>query len=130
MLTLEQLDESCRRNGLTSLVCEQGFKATLQDVLDDYPDVTPTPAGDFGLFVSAMERMLEENLDYGRYSDSGEDDAVGEEHSFKLQNRWDIIEQVATAWVNGEFSGKDKPEKELAQEMATRLAAAGPDGEE
>lgn len=36
MLTLEQLDESCRRNGLTSLVCEGGFKAALQDVIDDY----------------------------------------------------------------------------------------------
>jgi len=128
MLTLEQLDDSCRRNGLTALLCEQDFKATLQDVLDENPDMTPTPAGDFALCEMAMERMLEENLDYGKYSDSESDD-VGEENSFKMQNRWDIIEKVATAWVNGEFSGKEQPEKELAQAMVSRLVAEGPDWE-
>ena len=89
------LSDSCKRNNLTSLICEQGWEETMDDVLADNPDIT---ADD--LKTATMYRMLDENLDYGPFTETDDEDC----HQERMEVRCDICEQVADKWVNGEFA--------------------------
>lgn len=117
-LTLDELDKSCTDNGLTSLICEQGFYATLEDVLNDNPDLDRNSDK---AKVATMERMLEENLNFGALS---EDKDTDEDHSDRLESRWDIIETIAVAWVFGRCAalgcGRENTLKD-AQDMCDYL---------
>ena len=107
------LSESCKRNNLTSLICEQGWEETMDDVLADNPDIT---ADD--LKTATMYRMLDENLDYGDLAEFDDEPY----HQERMEARCDICEQVADKWVNGEFANKPTPELEQARNMSRRLA--------
>ena len=111
-LSLDELAQSCEDNGLTSLICEQDFNATLEDVLSDNPEMEKDSDN---AKVSAMERMLEENLEYGALSD---DDDTDDDHSERLGARWDIIETIAIAWVFGKVKTLSE-----AQAMCNELVA-------
>ena len=95
-LTTEELAKSCEDNGLTCLVCGQGFMATLEDVISDNPGIADSDAK-----VSAMERMLEENVDFGPL---GEEYDTDETHPERLEARWDILGDLAERWVDGRYA--------------------------
>jgi hypothetical protein len=130
MLTREQLIESCRKNGLTSLRCEQDYEATEQDVLDDNPELaadsddaqypSPDAQKDRDLKESVMCRMLEENLDFGPLMET-DDEADRDDHCERMEARCDIVEKVAERWVSGAYTGKLKSELELAQNYCESL---------
>ena len=107
------LSDSCKRNNLTSLICEQGWEETMDDVLADNLDIA---ADD--LLYAAMYRMLDENLDYGDLAEFDDEPY----HQERMEARCDICEQVAEKWVNGEFANKPTPELEQARNMSRRLA--------
>ncbi len=95
-LTTEELAKSCEACGLTSLICEQGFMDTLVDVISDSPGIDDRDAK-----VSAMERMLEENVDFGPL---GAEYDTEENHPERLEARWDILGDLAARWVDGKYA--------------------------
>ena len=107
------LSDSCKRNNFTSLICEQGWEETMDDVLADNPDIA---ADD--LLYAAMYRMLDENLDYGDLAEFDDEPY----HQERMEARCDICERVAEKWVNGEFANKPTPELVLARAESKRLA--------
>lgn len=113
-MTLEELKESVERNELTCLVCNQGFEETLADVQSDNPGLS-----DEDLAESVLDRMLAENLPYGKYADEDGDEDSGE----RLEVRCSIREQVVSEWLAGEYRGKGEPELALARRRAAALAA-------
>jgi hypothetical protein len=98
-ISFASLRQFCERNNVTALRCEQGFEATMQDVLDDNPDISATE-----LKTATMCRMLEENLDYGPLTET-DDEADLPDHSDRMAARHDIIDAVAEGVVNGEIVG-------------------------
>lgn len=98
-VSFASLRQFCERDNVTALRCEQGFEATMQDVLDDNPDIS---AAD--LKTATMCRMLEENLDYGPLAET-DDEADRPEHPELLAARHDILDAVAEGVVNGEIVG-------------------------
>lgn len=113
-MTLEELKESVERNELTCLVCNQGFEETLADVQSDNPGLSEED-----LAEAVLDRMLDENLPYGKYADEDGDEDSGE----RLEVRCSIREQVVSEWLAGEYSGKGEPELSLARRRAAALAA-------
>ena len=85
----------------------------MDDVVADNPDIT---ADD--LKTATMYRMLDENLDYGDFAETDDEEC----HQERMEVRCDICEQVADKWVNGEFANKPTPELEQARNMSRRLA--------
>ena len=116
-LTHEQLAESCARNNLTAFICGQDYWATLDDAKDN--DVAEE---DKKAWV--MSNMLQENLNYGALEETDEEDDNSELHSERMAARDDILCKVVDKWVAGEYTGKDKPELELAQEDVDKELAA------
>ena len=97
-VSFASLRQFCERNNVTALRCEQGFEATMQDVLDDNPDISASD-----LKTATMCRMLEENLDYGPLAETdGEADLP--DHSDRMAARADICEAVAQDFVDGKFT--------------------------
>lgn len=116
-LTHEQLAESCTRNNLTAYICGQDYWATLEDAKEN--EVEPDQQKGW-----TMEQMLIENLDFGKYNDSDDDEEYDDEHSERMATRYDILDKVVDSWIAGELSGKDKPELQLAQELVDKELAA------
>ena len=98
-VSFASLRQFCERDNVTALRCEQGFEATMQDVLDGNPDIS---AAD--LKTATMCRMLEENLDFGPLAET-DDETERPEHPELLAARHDIIDAVAEMVVNGEIVG-------------------------
>lgn len=98
-VSFASLRQFCERNNVTALRCEQGFEATMQDVLDDNPDISASE-----LKTATMCRMLEENLDYGPLTET-DDEADLPDHEYRMTARHDIIDIVAEGVVNGEIAG-------------------------
>jgi len=115
-LTNEELDKSCRDNGLWWGVCGQGYMATLADVLGNNPGMD---RDEWSTKVTAMAMMLEENLSFG---DLEEDNDTDDNHPDRMGARWDILDELAERWISGEYTGKGVPEKELCQKDCTSLA--------
>jgi hypothetical protein len=115
-LTHEQLDETCRRCGITAFLCEQGYNATLEDVLSDHPeyDRDSTEAK-----TAAIDIMLMSSLDFGPYADV--DDLDEDEESARMEERDRVLEAVVPKLVNGEYSGQAMNELELAQAECVRM---------
>lgn len=116
-LTHEQLAESCARNNLTAFICGQDYWATLEDTKDN--DVAEE---DKKAWV--MSNMLQENLNYRDLAETDDEDEDSELHSERMAARDDILCKVVDKWVAGEYTGKDKPELELAQEDVDKELAA------
>lgn len=114
-LTHEQLAESCTRNNLTAYVCGQDYWATLEDAKEN--EVEPDQQK-----VWTMEQMLIENLDFGKYNESDDED-FDDWHSERMEVRCDILDKVVDSWVAGELSGQEKPELQLAQELVDKELA-------
>jgi hypothetical protein len=119
-LTHEQLAESCTRNNLTAYICGQDicgqdYWATLEDAKEN--EVEPDRQK-----VWTMEQMLIENLDFGKYYESDDKD-FDDWHSERMEVRYDILDKVVDSWVAGEFSGKEKTELQLAQELVDKELA-------
>lgn len=81
----DQLEKECK--GLTSLICEQDFNATRQDVMDDNLD---SDLDEVDLKLETMFRMLDENLDYGKYNETEEEFVNDRLHSALLNLRCTI----------------------------------------
>ena len=97
-VSFASLREICERANITCLHCEQGFEATMDDVISDNPDMTVDE-----LKVSTMIRMLEENLDYGPLAET-DDEADLPDHSDRMAARADICEAVAQDFVDGKIT--------------------------
>lgn len=141
--TWETLEKECNAEGLTSLLCCQGFNATKEDSFEDKGwgevDEDGFIIGDSENFDyetawkhDTMFRMLDENLDYGKYSETEEelDDDDGLTHSALMDLRCTIADEVAWAWIaldNGYGKGHPKHcvnevyNMETAQKMADEL---------
>ena len=115
-LTHEQLAETCRRCGITAFLCEQGYSATLEDVLSDNPeyDRNSTEAK-----TGAIDLMLMSTLDFGPYADA--DDLDEDEEMARMEERDRVLEAVVPKLVNGEYSGQAMNELELAQAECVRM---------
>lgn len=114
-LTNEELQKSCIRSDIWCLACAQDYEDTLDDVLDNNPDLE---RDDEGTKITAMSMMLEENLDFGGLD---EDLDTEKNHSDRMGLRWDILDELAERWVNGKYSGKKDKEITLCQRDCTRL---------
>ena len=141
--TWETLEKECNTEGLTSLLCCQDFNATKEDSFEDNGwgevDEDGFIIGDSENFDyetawkhDTMFRMLDENLDYGKYSETEEelDDDDGLTHSALMDLRCTIADEVAWAWIaldNGYGKGHPKHcvnevyNMETAQKMADEL---------
>jgi hypothetical protein len=115
-LSHEQLSEICRKCGITSLYCEQGYEDTLQDVLDDNPEYSRESRD---AKIDTIDRMLMDSLDFGPASDVYDLDE-GETIS-RMELRDSVLEEVVPKFVDGEYSGGGKTELELAQEECNRI---------
>ena len=116
-LTHEQLADSCARNNLTAFICGQDYWATLEDTKDN--DVAEEDKKSW-----VMSNMLQENLNYRDLEENDAEEDDSELHSERMAARDDILCKVVDKWVAGEYTGKDKPELELAQEDVDKELAA------
>lgn len=138
----EQLKKECNAEGLTSLVCNQNFNATKEDSFKDNgwgeTDEDGEPIGNSENYdyetswkQDTMFRMLDENLDYGKYNETEEErDSNDMTHSALMDLRCTIAENVAWAWIfanNGyepdhpDYKGNEVYNMETAQKMADEL---------
>lgn len=138
----EQLEKECNAEGLTSLVCNQNFNATKEDSFKDNgwgeTDEDGEPIGNSENYdyetswkQDTMFRMLDENLDYGKYNETEEErDSNDMTHSALMDLRCTISENVAWAWIfsdNGyelghpDYEGNEVYNMETAQKMADEL---------
>ena len=109
----EQLEKEME--GITSLLCCQDFNATREDSKEgnSYGD----EQYDTYWKIDTVGRMLDENLDYGKYNETEEefDDPRfdGNYHSMLLGIRCDIADKVAVEWVklDGVVSDLDSAQK-------------------
>lgn len=115
-LSDSEIKESCERCGLTTLLCEQGFDATLDDTREMNPDLD-----EHELHVATLVRMLDENLDFGVLAED-DDELERDDHCERMAVRADISELVADRWAAGMYSGQGVPEIELANDDARALA--------
>lgn len=97
-VSFASLREICERANITCLHCEQGFEATMDDVISDNPEMT---VGE--LKVATMIRMLEENLDYGPLAETDDENDLPD-HSDRMAARADICEAVAQDFVDGKLT--------------------------
>ena len=141
----KKLGEECKKSNLTSLLCCQGLEATKEDSFedngwgevdeDDGSVIGDTDTWDYETAwkQDTMFRMLDENLDYGRYNETEEErDAADMTHSALMDLRCTIAEEVAWAWIyadNGyepdhpDYEGNEVYDIETAQKMADELVA-------
>lgn len=115
-LTHSELDASCRNNGLTSLLCEQGYMDTKDDVLADHPE----GMDDTEVKQETMFRMLIENLDFGPLRET-DDETERDDHPDLMAARDDICSEIADNWVAGKYSGKHDREFVIAKYECNRL---------
>lgn len=118
-VSFASLRQFCERGNVTALRCEQGFEATMQDVLDDNPDISASE-----LKTATMCRMLEENLDYGPLAET-DDEADLPDHSDRMAARHDIIDAVAEGVVNGEIVGMAQANRKSLSLAVERAKAMG-----
>ena len=112
--TWEKLAEEVNKDGLTSLICCQGFEATKQDSMEDnnWQDSDET-----SWKQDTMFRMLDENLDYGEYNETEEEvEAADDRHSALMGLRCNIAGWAASAWITGEVNNLKE-----AQAFANKL---------
>lgn len=140
----EQLEKECNSEGLTSLICCQDLNSTKDDSFEDNgwgeEDEDGLVIGDTDTFdyetawkQDTMFRMLDENLDYGRYNETEEEvDDCDDRHSALMDLRCTVAEEVAWAWIfadNGydidhpDYEGNEVYNMETAQKMADELVA-------
>jgi hypothetical protein len=116
VLSNTQLDEICRKCGITCLLCEQGYFATLDDVTADNPDYT---IGSYEAKRDTIDRMLMDTLDFGPYNDK--DDLEEDKLIEAMEERDRVLDVVVPKLVNGEYSGQEMNELELAQTECVRM---------
>lgn len=100
--TWEDIEKEVNNDGLTSLICCQGFEATKQDSMEDnnWQDSDET-----NWKQDTMFRMLDENLNYGKYTETEEErEAADNRHSALMGLRSNIADRVAFAWITGEVN--------------------------
>ena len=114
-LSNEELQQSCIRSDIWCLLCAQDYNDTLDDVIDNNPDMNRE---DTGTKETAMGMMLEENVDFGELA---EDLDTDDNHPERMEARWDILDELAERWVAGKYSGKKEKEIELCQKDCTSL---------
>lgn len=95
--SLSQLKEQTK--GLTCLICCQGFDATIEDALEDNDF-----ENEHELKEDVMFRLLDENLDYGKYKYTVKEENDDLIHQKLFEKRCVICEKVSSAWVDGEVS--------------------------
>ena len=132
----EKLEEEVNKSRLTSLICCQDFAATKEDSYEDngwgeIDEEDNFPIGEYEnqdyqttWKLDTMFRMLDENLDYGKFNET-EDECDREEYkgmyrSILMDIRTTIADEVAEEWVkaNGKVS-----DIESAQKLADALVA-------
>ena len=94
----EQLEMEMK--GVTSLICEQDFTATKLDSYNDNAWGCDSEEQDCETSwkLDTVSRMLQENLDYGKYNEK-DDEISDEEHSMSLELRCMVVSFVADKWV-------------------------------
>lgn len=99
--TWEKLEEEMK--GITSLLCCQDFNATREDSFEDNGWGGEDEDYETYWKLDTVSRMLDENLDYGKYNetDDEEDDPRfdGMYHSMLMDIRSGIADKVAWEWV-------------------------------
>ena len=115
-LSHEQLNDICRKCGITAYLCEQGYMATLEDVLADHPEYARDSRE---AKVDTVDRMLMSTLDFGPYADVDEFDE--EEESYRMEQRDRVLEVVVERLVDGDYSKCEMNELEMAQAECVRM---------
>jgi len=137
----ETLKKEVEDSKLTCYLCNQGFDETKND---SYQDHGWGDENDDGTIVGNSEnqdyetvwkqdvmcRMLEENLDYGKYNETEDEQNDDRLHSNKMDIRSSIVDRVAYAWIfadNGfkpdqeNYQGNTVYNIETAQELTNKL---------
>lgn len=117
MLTNEELEKSCKDNDIWCLACGQDYMATLEDVIENNPELE---RDDEGTKITAMGMMLEENVDFGALDEELDTE---DNHPDRMAIRWDILDELAERWVAGKYSGQKQTEIELCQRDCSRLVS-------
>lgn len=94
--TWKRLKREVESSGISALVCRQSFEETRQDSIADNPDLT-----DEHRKHDVMFRILQENLDYGVFAETEDEDSDNSLHQNKLEARTRICDTTAWAWVAG-----------------------------
>ena len=131
----EKLEKEVNASGLRCLLCQQGFNDTKNDSFDDNgwgeEDDDGLPIGEYenqdyetSWKLDVMFRMLDENLDYGKFTET-EDECDREEyngmyHPILMDIRATIADEVAEEWVK---TGGKVSDIESAQKLADELVA-------
>lgn len=132
----EKLEDEVNKSHLTSLICCQDFAATKNDSYEDngwgeIDEEDNFPIGEYEnqdyqttWKLDTMFRMLDENLDYGKFKET-EDECDREEykgmyHSILMDIRATIADEVAEEWVKADGKVSDI---ESAQKLADELVA-------
>ena len=109
-------------DGISSLICCQDFNATKEDSFEDNGWGNEYKHEIYWK-VDTVCRMLDENLDYGKYNETEEelDDPRfdGMYHSMLMDIRSNIVNTVAWEWV---FSS-EVHDLESAQKLADKLVS-------
>ena len=115
----EKLEEEVNNSHLTSLVCCQGFAATKDD---SYDDNSWFESDELLWKLDVMFRMLDENLDYGKFEETEEERSSDYRHSILMEIRATIVNEVAEEWVkvNGKVSDIESAQK-FADELIANL---------
>lgn len=116
VLSNTQLDEICRKCGITCLLCEQGYFATLDDVTADNPDYT---IGSYEAKRDTIDRMLMDTLDFGPYNDK--DDLEEDKLIEAMEERDRVLDIVVPKFVSGFYCGHEMNELEMAQHECVTL---------
>ena len=116
VLSNTQLDDICRKCGITAFLCEQGYNATLDDVLSDHPEYG---RDSIEAKTAAIDIMMMSTLDFGPYADV--DDIDEDEEMARMEERDRVLDVVVPKLVTGEYSGQEMNELELAQAECVRM---------
>lgn len=104
MYSWANLEYSAR--GLTAYLSGDDFATVKADVKKDNPDIKPNDHK-----VETMWRLLNENLDYGKFNEKeDEDDST---HSKNMEIRANLCDKVAFFWCNKEFNTLEKAQRYL-----------------
>lgn len=118
-LTNEELQQSCKDNDIWCLACGQDYMATLEDVLADNPDLDRESQAAREI---TMSRMLEETVNFGQLDEVFDTE---DNHPERLEQRWNILEELASSWVLEDYTGHEGvSELEACQMDCDRLVAA------
>ena len=130
----EKLEEEVNKSRLTSLLCRQNFAATKNDSYEDngWGDIDECSRSIIGEYenqdyqttwkLDTLFRMLDENLDYGKFKETEEEYNCDYKHSNLIEIRASIVDKVAEEWakVNGKVSDIESAQK-FADELISNM---------